>query len=364
MKIKEVIQILEQWAPPLLQESYDNSGLLIGNTNDDCTGILISLDCLESIVDEAIEKKCNLIVSHHPIIFSGLKRITGKTYIERVVIKAIKHNIALYAIHTNLDNSFDGVNKKIAEQLGLQQLQVLQPKKQLLKKLFTYAPAHEVEKILQAIYKTGAGTLGNYGSCSFCINGTGSFMPLNNANPTVGALHELWKGEEVKMEVIFPAWVETQVLKALFSAHSYETVAYEIISLDNTHTEAGSGMIGILETPIEATHFFEKLKTIFKVPLIRHTQLLNKPIKKVALCGGAGSFLIKTAIAAGADVYISADIKYHEFFDADNQLVIADIGHYETEQYTIDLIADYLREKISTFAILKTSINTNSVNYF
>jgi dinuclear metal center YbgI/SA1388 family protein len=364
MKIKNIIQVLEQWAPPMLQESYDNSGLLIGDPHWNCTGVLVSLDCLEHVVDEAIKKKCNLIVSHHPIVFSGLKKITGKTYIERVVIKAIKHDIALYAIHTNLDNCFTGVNKKIAEQLGLTQLQILQPKKQLLKKIFTYAPANEVNHILQAIYKTGAGTVGNYGSCSFCINGSGSFMPLTHANPTVGNIGELWKGEEVKMEVIFPAWLESQVLKALLTAHSYETVAYEIISLDNIHQDIGAGMIGVLPKPITEQELLTLLKKVFKVPFLKHTPLLNKPIQKLAICGGSGSFLIKQAIAANADAFISADIKYHEFYDADNQIVMADIGHYETEQFTIDLIANHLQENFSTFAILKTSINTNSVNYF
>ncbi len=364
MKIIDIIQVLEQWAPPMLQESYDNSGLLVGSVHWNCTGVLVSLDCLEQVIDEAIEKKCNLIVSHHPIVFSGLKKITGKTYIERVLIKAIKHDIALYAIHTNLDNCFTGVNRKIAECLGLTQVQILQPKKQLLKKIFTYAPANEVSSILQAIYKTGAGTLGNYGSCSFCINGTGSFMPLTHANPTVGNIGELWKGEEVKIEVIFPAWIESQVLKALLTAHNYETVAYEIVSLDNIHQEVGAGMIGMLAEPIAEKDFLSLLKKLFNVSFIKHTPLLNKPIKKIAVCGGAGSFLIKQAITANADAFISADIKYHEFYDADNQIVIADIGHYETEQYTIDLIANHLQENFSTFAILKTSINTNSVNYF
>lgn len=364
MTIKAVTQLLETLAPPALQETYDNSGLIIGDSTQICTGILVSLDCLEAVVNEAIEKNCNLIVSHHPIVFSGLKKITGKNYIERVVIKAIKNNIALYALHTNLDNVTNGVSFKMGQLLQLQNMQVLAPKTGHLKKIYTTGKPQYAQAILAALFNAGGGNIGNYAECSFCINGTGTFKPLTGSSPVIGNINQLAIEDEVKLEVLFPAWQQAQIVTALKAAHSYEEVAYEIVTLDNEDQYSGSGVVGNLPQAVTETEFFNLVKQQFKVPFLKHTPLLNKPIKRVALCGGSGSFLIKNAINANADVYLSADIKYHEFYNADNQLVITDIGHYETEQFTIELIAAFLQENISTFAILKTSINTNSVNYF
>ncbi|MGC4101996.1 Nif3-like dinuclear metal center hexameric protein [Ferruginibacter sp.] len=364
MTIAEVVQYLETIAPPSLQESYDNAGLITGNAQSPCTGIIISLDATEAVVQEAIEKKCNLVVAHHPIVFGGLKKITGRNYVERTIITAIKNDIAIYAIHTNLDNVLEGVNGKIADKLGLINRRVLAPKKDQLKKLFTFVPAAHAEKVRSAIFAAGGGQISNYSECSFNTNGSGTFKAGAGTDPFVGNIGERHTEEETRIEVIFPAWLEKPVLNAMTAAHPYEEVAYDIIPLDNTSKNVGSGLVGDLPAPVEEKEFLQNLKTHFNLSVLRHTALTGKPVKKVALCGGAGSFLTGAAIASGAGFYISADIKYHEFFDANGRLVIADIGHYESEQFTIDLLFEVLSEKFLNFAVLKTSLNTNPVQYF
>ncbi|MEP7255542.1 MAG: Nif3-like dinuclear metal center hexameric protein [Ferruginibacter sp.] len=364
MKIQDITSFLESVAPPVLQESYDNAGLLTGNGNWDCTGVITTLDTTEEVVLEAIEKKCNLIVAHHPIIFGGLRKITGKNYVEKTVITAIKNDIAIYAIHTNLDNVLHGVNAAIADKLGLINRAILQPKSGTLKKLFTFVPVAHAEKLRSAIFAAGAGHISNYSECSFNTKGEGTFKPGEGTNPFTGKIGERHTEEEMKLEMIFPAWLENKILIAMMAAHPYEEVAYDIVSLENQNQQVGSGLVGDLAEPVKETEFLNLLKEKFNLSVIRHTPLKGKPVKKVALCGGAGSFLIGAAIAAGADFYISADIKYHEFFDANGRLVVADIGHYESEQFTIDLLFDILRQKFPTFAVLKTGVKTNPVHYF
>jgi dinuclear metal center YbgI/SA1388 family protein len=364
MKIQEIISFLETIAHASLQESYDNAGLLTGNTDWDCNGIITTLDATEAVVIEAIEKKCNLIVAHHPIIFGGLKKITGKNYVEKTIIAAIKNDIAIYAIHTNLDNVLTGVNGKMADQLGLINRQILWPKKGILKKLVTFVPAAQVENVRTALFAAGAGHIGNYSECSFSVEGEGTFKGGSNTTPFVGKPGQWHKEKELRVEMVFPAWSENNLLKALRKAHPYEEVAYDIFAIDNKHQDIGSGLIGELTEPIAAVEFLSHLKKAFGLQVIRHTPLRDRSVKEIALCGGAGSFLIGAAVAAGADFYITGDVKYHEFFDANNQLVIADIGHFESEQYTIDLLFDILREKFPNFAVLKTRVKTNPVNYF
>src|SRR6188768_1669443 len=316
MKIKDVVKSLEAIAPLSLQENYDNAGLITGDKNAECMGMLVSLDAIPAVVDEAIKKGCNLIVSHHPIVFSGLKKITGKNYVQKTVIKAIKNDIAIYAIHTNLDNVLNGVNGRIAELLGLKNISVLAPKENQLKKLFTFIPTTHADKVRQAIFDAGGGHIGNYEECSFNADGFGTFKGGVNTDPYVGKPGELHRENEIKVEVIFPAWLESRILKGLLAAHPYEEVAYDIVRLDNRFSSIGSGVIGELKEPIDETSFLKALKERFKLKVIRHTGLLNKPVSKVAACGGAGSFLISSALAAGADCFITSDIKYHEFFDA------------------------------------------------
>ena len=363
MIIDEIIQHLETFAPVYLQESYDNAGLIVGNASSECSGVITTLDATEAVVDEAISKNCNLVVAHHPIIFRGLKKLNGKNYVERTILKAIKNDIAIYAIHTNLDNVKKGVNNKIAERIALQNLQMLQPKEQILKKLITFAPLDNAEDLRKALFAAGAGQLGKYSECSFNTEGTGTFKPEEGADPFVGEIGKRHEEKEMKIEVIFPGYLEQKIIRAMIEAHPYEEVAYDIISLGNYLSDVGSGLIGELENAVGENEFLQKIKTAFNLQAIRHTKLLGKQIKKVAVCGGAGSFLIPVALSNRADVYITSDIKYHEFFDAEDMLLI-DIGHYESEQFTIDLLYDILREKYPNFAVRKTEVNTNPVNYF
>ncbi len=364
MKIKTLLTPLEKLAPPFLQESYDNAGLLIGDPDSDVSKVLISLDVTEEILDEAISKNCQIIIAHHPLIFKGLKRITGKNMVERIVTKAIKNDIAIYAIHTNLDNVKDGVNSILCEKLGIKDTRILSPKEGLLRKLVTFCPKKDASKIRQAIFDAGAGHIGNYDNCSFNTEGTGSFRALEVSNPYVGEKDKLHYEEEVRIESVYPVYLENKILRAMNAAHPYEEVAYDIYPLMNTHGNVGAGMIGELEREMDERTFLQRIKDITDTACIRHSDLLGKRIKKVAVCGGSGSFLINDAIRAGADIFITGDIKYHEFFDADKKLVIADIGHYESEQFSKDLIYSVLIKKFPTFAVLISEGHTNSVNYF
>ena len=364
MKIADIIALLESTAPPSLQESYDNAGLLTGNAGVTCTGALCTLDATEEVINEAIQRGCNLVVAHHPIIFGGLKKITGRNYIEKTIITAIKNDIAIYAIHTNLDNVIAGVNGIMADKLGLVNRKILAPKEATLKKLFTFVPLEQVEQVRTALFEAGGGHIGNYNECSFGAAGTGTFKGGEGANPFVGEPGERHYEQELKIEVVFPAYLQTAMIRALRTAHPYEEVAYDIVNLANTHPGIGAGLVGDLPDAVPETAFLKQLKTAFNLPLIRHTALTGRPVKKVAVCGGAGSSLIFKALAVNADIYITGDMKYHEFFDANGRLIIADIGHFESEQFTIDLLAGVLQEKFPTFAVLKTAIKTNPVHYF
>lgn len=363
MKIADIIQALEQLAPPSLQESYDNAGLLTGNSHQDCTGLICCLDVTEEVIDEALQKGCNLLVAHHPLVFGGLKRINGKNVVERSLIKAIKHDIAIYAIHTNLDNVLEGVNGKMASLLGLHNCQVLMPKENSLKKLVTYVPLAQLEPVQAALFAAGAGQIGKYSECSFSSPGSGTFRAGNGADPFVGTIGTRHTEPEARLEVLLPYMIEPQVVKALRAAHPYEEVAFDIFPLSNAHPGIGAGLVGELETPLPEMEFLQLLRQAFQLPLVRHTAFTGEPVQKVALCGGAGSFLIGKALSVGAQAFITADLKYHDFFLADQKILLADIGHFESEQFTIDLLKAYLAEKFPNFAVLKTSVFTNPVNY-
>ncbi len=364
MTIQQITAYLETIAPPALQESYDNAGLITGNAHWSCTGVLCCLDTIEAIVDEAIEKNCNLIVAHHPIVFSGLKKITGKNYVERTLIKAIKNDIAIYAIHTSLDNIIGGVNGKIAEKLGLKNVTILAPKSNQLCKLYFYVPTAHAPTVTNALFEAGAGHIGHYSECSFSVNGIGTFRPNNQAQPLVGEKNKRHHEEELKIEMLFPAYLEGAIITTLNANHPYEEVAYEVIRLNNLHQHIGSGIVGEWDTPVAATEFLQILKNIFHLSVIRHTAIDPHPIKRISICGGAGIFLLKNAINLKSDAYITSDIKYHEFFDADKHILLADIGHYESEQFTTELLVAVLEKKFPNFAVLKTGVNTNPVQYF
>ena len=363
MKIKEIITILEEMAPLAYAEDFDNVGLLVGNEAENATGILVCHDALESVIDEAITKKCNFIVCFHPIIFSGMKKITGKNYVERAVLKAIKNEIAIYAVHTALDNHKNGVSKIFCDALGLENTKILVPKTHFIQKLVTYTIPENAEQVRNALFEVGVGKIGNYEDCSFNSQGIGTYMGNENSNPEIGERFEFVETQEIKIEVIFEKHLQGKVLQALFKNHVYEEVAYEIYDLQNQHQNIGLGMVGELTNPLSEVDFLSFVKSKMQCGGIRHSSLLGKSIKKVAVLGGSGSFAIKNAIQAGADVFLTADLKYHNFYEAENKLVIADIGHYESERYTKNYIVDYLKEKITNFAIVLSEENTNPVKY-
>ncbi|MCU0431555.1 MAG: Nif3-like dinuclear metal center hexameric protein [Cytophagaceae bacterium] len=361
--IREICQSLEQWAPLSLQEEYDNAGLITGNGASEVSGVLVCLDSTEEVVEEAIRNQCQLIVAHHPIVFKGLKKFSGGSYVERTLVKAIRENVAIYAIHTNLDNVRHGVNQKICERLGLGQTHILAPKSGLLKKLVVYVPLAHKEAVEQALFGAGAGKLGNYTECSFVSEGLGSFKPGAEANPHLGTLLQREWVQEYRLEVLVPSYCERAVLKALMASHPYEEPAFDLLRLENADQDTGSGMIGQLETPLTEDQFFSLIKTQFKVPFLKATAPLGRPIQKVAVCGGSGSFLTKTAIAAGADAYLTSDVKYHEYFDADGKVLLTDIGHFESEAFTKDLIRDFLIKKFSNIAVRISETVTNPIRY-
>jgi dinuclear metal center YbgI/SA1388 family protein len=363
MKIKEILSVLEEMAPLAYAEDFDNVGLLVGNPDTEATGVLVCHDALESVLEEAIAKDCNLVVCFHPILFSGIKKITGKNYVERSIIKAIKNDIAIYAVHTALDNHQEGVNKIFCDALGLTNSKVLIPKENFIRKLVTYTISENAEKLRNALFDAGAGNIGNYEDCSFSSKGIGTYMGNEHSNPQLGERFEFVQGDEIKIEVTFEKYLETKILKALFSNHAYEEVAYEVYELQNKHQNIGLGMIGEFKTPMDEKDFLVFVKDKMKSEGIRHSSFLGQPIKKVAVLGGSGSYAIKNAILAGADAFLTADLKYHQFYEAENRLLLADIGHFESERYTKNYIVDYLRKKILNFAIILSEENTNPVKY-
>lgn len=325
---------------------------------------MLVLDCTEAVVDEAIRRKCNLIIAHHPIIFKGLKKLTGRNYVERTIIKAIQNNIAIYAIHTNLDNFKYGVNKKIGDLLGISNPKILQPAENTLTKLTVFVPIDHAEKVLHTLFEAGAGKIGNYSDCSYSSNGNGTFKAGELASPFVGETGVRHSEPETKIEVLISNHRANQIVAAMITAHPYEEVAYDLIPLSNSNIHEGAGMIGDLAAPVSEIEFLQKIKSTFKCEVIRHTHLLGKPIQRIAWCGGSGSFLLSKAIGSKADIFITGDFKYHEFFDTENQIVIADIGHFESEQFTIDLLGELLQEKFPKFAPSIGETNTNPIKYF
>ena len=363
MKIKEITNFLEDYAPLDYQESYDNSGLIVGDANAKVKGALITLDCTEDVIDEAMARNCNLVIAHHPIIFTGLKKLNGSNYIQRTVIKAIKNDIAIYAMHTNLDNVHNGVSAKIAEKLGLENCRVLAPKSDLLRQLVVYCPTKNAEELKTALFDTGAGAIGNYDQCSFTSVGMGTFNANENCKPFVGEIGEQHNENEDRIEVIYPKHKEKAILNAMKMAHPYEQVAHQIYVLENKHQLVGSGIVGELKKTVKIEAFLQHIKTNMKADFVRYSSLVKKEVKCVAVCGGSGSFLLNNAKAVGADIFITADFKYHEFFDAENDIVIADIGHYESEQFTKDLIYDLLTKNFTRFAVRLSKVNTNPIKY-
>ena len=363
MIIKDITNYIEELAPLSYAENFDNVGLLVGNYQTEVTNILVTLDTLEETVDEAIAKNCNLVISFHPIIFGGLKKLNGNSYVERVVLKAIKNDIAIYATHTALDNSKNGVSAKMCEVLGLENTKILIPKKGIIKKLTTFVPSTKAAALRDSLFKAGAGNIGNYDQCSFNIEGKGTYRGNENSNPVIGEKGKLHTENETRISVVFESKNEAQILKSLHDNHPYEEVAYELITTENIHQNIGMGMIGELPTAMEEKDFLLFLKHTMNTKCVRYSALIHNKIKKVAVLGGSGSFAISNAIRAGADAYVSADFKYHEFFKAENSILLADIGHYESEQFTKNLLVDYLTKKFTNFAVILSEKSTNPIYY-
>lgn len=363
MQIQEIINELEQFAPTALKEDFDNVGLLVGCASTEATGILITLDITEKVMDEAIELGCNLIVAHHPIMLSGLKKINGRNTTERIVIKAIQHNIAIYASHTNADSVINGVSGRMCQKLGLENCKILAPKKESLLKLVTFVPTDHADKVRKALFTSGAGHIGNYDACSYNLTGEGTFRAGADTNPFIGEKGQIHTETEVRIETVLPVHLKGKVVSALLKAHPYEEVAYDLYPLANEWTSTGIGMVGDLPDELDEATFLNRIKNTFKAKCIRYTNLLKKPVKRVAVCGGSGSFLLGNAIAEQADVFITGDFKYHQFAEAEDRILIADIGHFESEQYTKEVFFELLTKKFSNFAIHLSNVNTNPVNY-
>lgn len=363
MKICKVIEELEEWASPTLQESYDNAGLIIGDFMDEFQGGLITLDVTEDVISEAISKGCNLIIAHHPLIFLGKKRIGSSHWIDKCIRKAIINKINIYAIHTNLDNVSSGVNDMICEKIGLVDREILQPKSSTLQKLTSFIPSEASSTVLKALFDAGAGKIGNYDECSFQSDGLGSFRPNEKANPSIGKKNKREEVHESRIEVLVPSHSAHRIITALKNSHPYEEVAYYLQELKNLNQEIGSGMTGRLPTPMSFEGFLIKLESNMDLKNFKHTKPFKDNIEKIAVCGGSGSFLLKAAIRAKSDVFITSDFKYHEFFEANNQIMIIDIGHYESEVFTKNLIYRRLIKKFASFAIFLSGVNTNPVKY-
>lgn len=363
MKIKEIVSALDRFAPLPLQDGFDNAGLQIGLTEAEATGALLCLDVTETVLDEAIALGCNLVISHHPLIFKGYKSITGKDYVERCILKAIRNDMVLYAAHTNLDNAKGGVNYKIAEKIGLKHLQVLEPKRNSLLKLVTFVPTEQAERVRKALFAAGCGNMGGYDSCSYNLKGEGTFRAGENTHPFCGSIGELHREEEVRIETILPSYKKGEVVRALLSAHPYEEPAFDLYPLENEWTQAGAGIVGELETPETELEFLKRIKKIFEVECVKHNRLTGREIQKVALCGGAGAFLIPQAIRSGADIFITGEIKYHDYFGHEDEILLAEIGHYESEQYTKEIFYSIIRDLFPNFALHLSKINTNPIKY-
>jgi dinuclear metal center YbgI/SA1388 family protein len=364
MKLKELCSFLNTSIPLSYQEDYDNSGLQVGVSEMEVNSALLSLDITEDVIDEAITAGCNLIVSHHPLIFRPIKKLSGGSTTERIVAKAIKNDIAIYSAHTNLDSLPGGVSCRMAGKLGLTNVRVLAPLKNRLLKLVVFIPENYLEKVKDAVFEAGAGMTGNYDRCSFSTPGTGTFCPGENANPFVGKKGKIHFEREVRFETILYTGLKEKVIKALLNAHPYEEPAYDIYMLENESTEAGLGCIGELPNQMEAGEFIKYIADVFSARGLRYSRLGDRKISVVALCGGSGASFVKDAIASGADAFITADIKYHAFFDAENRILLADIGHYEGEKFSVEILYNLIIKKFPTFALRFSEINTNPINYF
>jgi dinuclear metal center YbgI/SA1388 family protein len=362
MKIKEIIDALETFAPLPLQDSYDNAGLQVGLTETEATGALLCLDVTEAIIKEAVALGYNLVISHHPLIFKGYKSISGKDYIERCIIEAIKNDIVIYSMHTNLDNAMNGVSFKIAEKIGLQNVKVLEPISDKLLKLVTFVPTEQATEVRRTLFEAGCGNIGNYDSCSYNLKGEGTFRANEGAKPFCGEVGQEHTEEEVRIETILPDFIKNSVTKALIKAHPYEEPAFDFYPVKNVWNQMGAGVIGELDEPMSELEFLKEIKKTFEVGCLKHNRLTGRLIQKVAICGGAGSFLIPKAVGK-ADVFITGEVKYHDYFNYNDSILVAEIGHYESEQYTKEIFYSIIKEAFPSLEVTISKINTNPIKY-
>ena len=363
IRIKDILKEIEAYAPLPLQEGFDNAGVQVGDVNQPAQGALLCLDVTEEVIDEALELDCNLIISHHPLAFKAFKSLTGKSYIERCLMKACKYDLVIYAAHTNLDNAYGGVNFKLAEMIGLQNVRVLSSQKNALLKLVTFVPEAYADLVRTALFNAGAGHIGNYDSSSFNLHGEGTFRANEGCHPFCGEIGELHTEPEVRIETVLPAFRKASVLRALLSVHPFEEPAYDFYPLANTWDQVGSGVVGELPEEEDELSFLQRIKDLFHVGCVKHSALTGKPIREVALCGGSGAFLINDAISYGADVFITGEIKYHDYFGHEEDILMAEIGHYESEQYTKEIFYSIIRDLFPNFALQLSKINTNPIKY-
>ena len=364
MKLKDFTSYLDSAIPLAYQESYDNSGLQVGLPDQEITSAMICLDVTEKVVSEAIQSECNLLISHHPLIFNGIKRITGNTSTEKILYEAVKNDIAIYSAHTNLDMLSNGVSHKMAEKIGLEKISVLSPSPDRLLKLVTYIPESHFEKVKNALFEAGAGVIGNYDNCGYAVSGTGSFRGNDATNPFAGEKGKIHLEKEIRFETVLFTHLKDKVIKALVEAHPYEEVAYDLFALENNNIGIGLGCVGILHDPLTETDFLKLIYSVFDARGIRYSNLTGKTVSKVALCGGSGASLISEAIHSGADVYLTADIKYHDFFKTENRILLVDAGHFETEKFSREILKDLIIKKFPKFAVRFSETNTNPINYF
>lgn len=362
--IRDIVSIIEDFAPLALQEGFDNCGVQVGDVNNEAKGVLLTLDVTIEVIEEAVAKKCNLIISHHPITLSGIKNLTGSSLSEKIFIKAIQENLVIYTAHTNIDKVKNGVSGILANKIGLINQQILAPDSNQLIKLVTFVPHNQAEEVRQAIFNAGAGHIGNYDSCSYNLKGEGTFRGDESTHPFSGEVGKLHTEPELRIETIAPSFLKNRIIKALIEAHPYEEPAYDIYPLNNEWSEVGLGMVGDLQEEMDITDFLAHLKKTTSTECIRHTQQVGDTIKRVAVCGGSGSSLLGKALAEKADVFVTGDYKYHQFFDGIGKIMIADIGHYESEQFIKGLFLEILTKKIPNFAFHLSEINSNPIKYF
>jgi dinuclear metal center YbgI/SA1388 family protein len=364
MKLKDLCSYLDSGVPLSFQEGYDNSGLQVGLPEREISSALVTLDVTEEVMDEAVAGKIDVVISHHPLIFNGIKSLAGKSYTERILYEAVKNDIAVYSAHTNLDAFSNGVSRKMSEKIGLEEIRVLSPSVNKLLKLVTYIPESHIEAVKKKLFESGAGVIGNYDQCGFTTSGTGSFRANEMAKPFTGEKGKIHFEKEIRFETILFSHLKEKVIKALLNAHPYEEVAYDLYALENKNAEIGLGCVGKFHNPVSENEFLKLVCSVFNAKGIRYSKLTGKSVRKVALCGGSGASLINLAISSEADVFLTSDIKYHDFFKAENKILLVDTGHFESEKFSGEILKDLIIKKFPKFAVRFSETNTNPINYF